>query len=314
MHAESSATLISLGANEILMSKTATLSPVDPTVANAFNPKENNTSLGISVEDVTSFFKLAKDEATVGIKDEANMTEVFNSLTRKVHPLALGNVKRSHTQIRLLSKKLLESHLEDGERDHIEKIIDELTEKLYTHYHLIYREEAKVFGLTNIKDADVDEEKLLWAIYKDYEVEMKLKDIFDGNAFLGADNEKVLETTTVFIESTERSSAFKVKQKLRRALNPDPNHRFQVLINSKQFSSTTTNLKTQLLNIKTNATTVNAQLAGLIAATPGLNAVSASLTAINTQVDTLVRDLKEDLDVSDLKMFTESIVMEIGWV
>jgi len=60
VHCHSAGTLIALGADKIVMTKTATLSPIDPTVANAFNPKENNAPLGISVEDVTSFIALER--------------------------------------------------------------------------------------------------------------------------------------------------------------------------------------------------------------------------------------------------------------
>lgn len=313
LHAHSSATLISLGANEIIMTKTASISPVDPTVANAFNPKENNASLGISVEDVTSFFKLAKDTDRAGITGENNLTEVFKTLVDKVHPLALGNVKRSHTQIRLLSSKLLQLHLVGEERKKIEGIIDELTEKLYTHYHLINREEGRAFGLENIKDADEIEEKLLWEVYSDYESELKLKDIFDVNVFLGNDDSKEFESTTIFIESTEKSSSFKVKQLIKRTLLQDPGHRLQVINSMKQYSINSSNLKSQLIQLKTNATQLNAQVTNLLGTNPNLNQVLPVLNNINGQIDGLISSISDDLDITDLKIVVETIVKRIGW-
>ena len=50
----------------------------------------------IGVEDVTAFLKLVKDE--VGITHEDELVQTFIALTEKVHPLALGNVQRSHSQ------------------------------------------------------------------------------------------------------------------------------------------------------------------------------------------------------------------------
>src|SRR5207249_2164856 len=38
--AHSSGTLLALGADEIIMTRYATISPIDPTVANAFNPQD----------------------------------------------------------------------------------------------------------------------------------------------------------------------------------------------------------------------------------------------------------------------------------
>ena len=56
----------------------------------------------ISVEDVTAFFKLVKEE--VGITHEDELVQAFISMTDKVHPLALGNVQRSHNQSRLMAR------------------------------------------------------------------------------------------------------------------------------------------------------------------------------------------------------------------
>lgn len=52
--AYSAASLLALGADEIVMHPFAELGPIDPTVSNDFNPVEQNTGrrLGISVEDV----------------------------------------------------------------------------------------------------------------------------------------------------------------------------------------------------------------------------------------------------------------------
>lgn len=218
VHAHSAATLISLGADKIVMSKTASLSPIDPTVANAFNPRDNNQYLGISVEDVASYFALARIE----IKSENNLTEVFKILAEKVHPLALGNVKRSHSQIRLLARKLLMLHIAETASKRIDGIVDELTERFYTHNHSIFREEAKKIGLDGIvADATDEEEGLFWDLYRSYEEDMKLKEFFDPNVFLGSDAERTLDTSTVMIES---KYFFKVhdKTKINQGINSRP--------------------------------------------------------------------------------------------
>ena len=314
VHAHSSATLISLGANEIVMTKTASLSPVDPTVANAFNPKENNASLGISVEDVTSFFNLAKDKDRAAINGENNLTEVFKSLVDKVHPLALGNVKRSHTQIRLLSKKLLGLHLSGDETSKIDGIVDELTEKLYTHYHLIYREEAKNLGLSNVVKSDGPEEELLWKIYKDYESEMKLKEIFDLPAFMGVEKNKEFENTTILIESTESSSAYKIKQTIKKILAQDYNHRLQVAAAMSQYSINAANLKTQISQIRLNASQVAAQITSFIQqGNQQFAGILSNLQAIENQTSTLINSIANDLDITDLQILYEGLIQKIGW-
>ena len=62
-HAFSAATLIALGADEIVMHKMGCLGPIDPSVANGFNPQnpqQPGQLLPISVEDVTAFFQVSE--------------------------------------------------------------------------------------------------------------------------------------------------------------------------------------------------------------------------------------------------------------
>jgi len=67
--AHSAATMIALGADEIIMSDLSELSPIDPSTANIFNPqdpKNPQARIPISVEDVMAYFDLAKNK--FGIK------------------------------------------------------------------------------------------------------------------------------------------------------------------------------------------------------------------------------------------------------
>jgi ClpP class serine protease len=319
LHCHSAATLIALGADKVIMSKTGTLSPIDPTVANAFNPKDNNTPLGISVEDVTSYISLAKDKKRVGIKSENNIKEVFRYLATKVHPLALGNVKRSHTQIRQLAKKLLELHQKNESAKKLDKIVNELTENFYTHNHSIFRDEARnQIGLKSITDASLEEESILWDIYKSYENELKLNDLFDINVLLENEDEKILETTTVLIESSEASSAFKVKQIIKRTLVPDSNHRLQVISQNEQNKLNMRNLKAQLINIQTNINHLRQQITQIIATNaalaPNLTQINTSYQNIENQIVNIQSNIKDELNLSDLKMNFESKLVFIGWI
>jgi ClpP class serine protease len=91
----SAATLAALGANKVIMHPMGMLGPIDPTVNGPFNPSEPadpGQRLGISVEDVAAYISLVKED--VGITHEDELVQAFNLLADKVHPLALGNVKR----------------------------------------------------------------------------------------------------------------------------------------------------------------------------------------------------------------------------
>ncbi|NLJ99803.1 MAG: hypothetical protein GX318_01020, partial [Clostridia bacterium] len=142
--AYSAGTLIALGANEIVMGKMGELGPIDPSVANSFNPQDPNNPVAkipVSVEDVSSYITLAMEIGQ--LKGQEQLVSVFSHLVNKVHPLALGNVQRNYALIRSIARKLLRLHMSAENEDLIKDIIDNLTEKLYAHNHMISRREAR---------------------------------------------------------------------------------------------------------------------------------------------------------------------------
>lgn len=177
----SAATLIALGANEIVMHKMGCLGPIDPSVGNIFNPPHpsNPGQLApISVEDVSAFFKLVKDE--VGITHEDELVQAFIALTDKIHPLALGNVQRSHNQSRLMAQKLLRLHMLSESQEHeITQITENLKSNLFYHGHPINREEAKKDLKLKVVVPSAEVELLMWELYLQYEESLKFSEPFN---------------------------------------------------------------------------------------------------------------------------------------
>jgi len=219
--AHSAATLISLGADTIYMTKMATLTPIDPTVANPFNPSDPNNptaKVGISVEDVTAFIQLAKDQ---GIKDAAQLTQVFLALTNHVHPLALGTVQRSHSQIRHLARELLKLHMPaEEETSRIEDIVKTVTERLYTHAHTIGRREAAQIGL-KVSTAPPGLDRAMWSLFEAYVKDLEMFDPFNPDAMLGGADSKPLALERAYIESARHTDVF-VSEGMLRKLPPGP--------------------------------------------------------------------------------------------
>ena len=145
--ARSSGTIISLGADKIMMTKQATLGPIDPSLNSPLNPQNpqipNNPQarIPVSVESIQGFFDLAKDE--LKLNDEKNLKDVLLNLAEKVHPLVLGNVYRSRTQIQMVARKLLQKQLGADKAEQIEKIISFLCSDSGSHDYAIYRNEAR---------------------------------------------------------------------------------------------------------------------------------------------------------------------------
>ena len=94
--ARSTGTLMCLGANRIIMTKQATLGPIDPSVNTPLNPTIPNAGpqarVPVSVEAIKGFLELAKHE--LKLKDNKALADVFKVLAEKVHPLVLGDVYR----------------------------------------------------------------------------------------------------------------------------------------------------------------------------------------------------------------------------
>jgi hypothetical protein len=178
----SAATLTALGADRVVMHPMGMLGPTDPTVSNPFNPPHPQNPaqlLGISVEDVASYITLVKDD--VGIRHEDELVKAFGYLADKIHPLALGNVKRATAQSRMMGGKLLRQKPADGSLDEreLEEIIDKLTSQLYFHGHPINRREARdELRLTFVEDAEPDVEHAMWQLYEAYAEEMRMEQEF----------------------------------------------------------------------------------------------------------------------------------------
>ncbi|MEK9153132.1 MAG: hypothetical protein AAB723_00860 [Patescibacteria group bacterium] len=214
--AHSAATMISLGADEIIMSDLSELSPIDPSTANVFNPPDPLNPQGkipISVEDVMAYFDLAKNK--FGIKNDAELAKIFSKFVEanpQIHPLALGNVNRAHNLIRILAKRLLKSHKSPMKEEEIDKAVDYFTEKLYSHQYFIGRKEAKEdLGLKAVTSAGDELSKAMTDLYEEYAKEMELGVLWNPENELG---QNAMQNTKgykiAFIESAEFSNFFEL--------------------------------------------------------------------------------------------------------
>ena len=220
--AHSAATMISLGADYIVMSDLSELSPIDPSTANIFNPSDPTNlqnKVPISVEEVMAYFDLAKNK--FGIKDDESLTKVFNKFTESnpsIHPLALGNVNRTYNLIRRLAERLLKSHKMPQKDDQIARIVKYFTEELYSHQYLIGRKEAKEeLGLSNVVYADVDLSNSMTELYDIYKKEMDLGKMWVPENEIGVNaSQNKREYKIAFIESANLAKHFNITMEFRR--------------------------------------------------------------------------------------------------
>jgi len=213
--AHSAATMISLGADEVVMTDLSELSPIDPSTANVFNPadpKNPQNKIPISVEDVMAYFDLAKNK--FGIKWDGELSKVFIKFIEanpQIHPLALGNVNRTHNLIRILAERLLKSQKNPMTEEEIQKTVDYFTEKLYSHQYFIGRKEAKEdLGVKTVVDAPADLAKIMTELYEEYVKEMELDKPWNAEMELGNNFQTRKDHKIAYIESENVANYFEL--------------------------------------------------------------------------------------------------------
>jgi hypothetical protein len=184
--AHSAATVIALGADEIIMTKKGELGPIDATlITGPHNPIDETTKnrLPLSVEDVTGYFSLLK---RFGCERPDETMEGFRELSKKVHPLALGAVYRTLEETKLVGLRLLITRAEPFSEEENHEIIKKLSSELYSHSHAITRTEAVRFlGLKQVKPAeDYQIDKEMWQLYTAYRDYFELDKAFSPEEYL----------------------------------------------------------------------------------------------------------------------------------
>lgn len=198
--AMSAGTLISLGANKIVMTKQAALGPIDPSINHPLNPvvpTAQHVRAPVSVEEVRGYLDAA---AELKITDGAHLAQVLIDLSNKVHPLVLGQIFRSRSQIRFLATKLIKRQVADGPKS--KKIIDFLCAESGSHDYTINRREAAELGLKIEKPGDALY-KLLRQLHLSYVDELKLLDPYNPHTLLANQPVADYSLPRAVIESTK---------------------------------------------------------------------------------------------------------------
>lgn len=182
----SAGTLICLGANKIIMTKQATLGPIDPSTNGLLNPvvviNNQQIKVPVSVEHVNGYLDMAKNDFK--IKKSSDLKEVYLKLSEKIHPLSLGEVYRSKAQIQMLARKLLKN--QNIEERNIKEIIKFLCSDSGSHDYTINRKEVKDGLGLNMEKPDQALYDIIKAIYDDIENELELRTPYQPATLLGS--------------------------------------------------------------------------------------------------------------------------------
>src|SRR5439155_1977631 len=233
----SGGTLVTLGAKRIILAPLAELSPIDPTTGNQFNPvdpAEPKNRLGISVEDVRAYKDFVMDppgnesgeKKLTGEQQLAREGFRLDRLTAQVHPLALGNVHRVLQQIKQLAVNLLDLHPVKGEDK--EKIVTALTQKFYSHLHMINPDEARSILGERVDRASAPLATAMDNLLRAYEDTFKLRQTFFLSSYLEDKQESEVRFIGGVVESRTWSYLFETKATIRQVTRPPQNVQVQI--------------------------------------------------------------------------------------
>lgn len=198
--AQSAATMIALGADEVVLGRKGELGPIDPSLS-----VQRQGAGGaliddrINVEDVMAYVQFVRDKA--GITDQSGLAAALAALTEYPGPLILGTIYRTHSHIRSVAERLLESREAPFDDQKNQLLINTLAERTYAHGHAIGRNEAAEMGLP-VVSPEPELERLMWELFVEYERALYLNDPVDPVAYLNGAEERSEPVTLALVEST----------------------------------------------------------------------------------------------------------------
>jgi hypothetical protein len=176
----SAATMIALGANEIVMGPMAYLTAVDTSLTHDLSPLDrDNNRVSVSLDELTRVIRLWRAE-----QGESHENP-YKALFGQVHPLVIGAVDRAESLSIMICKELLAHHIRDEATAN--RIAHVLNSKYPSHSFPILIEEAQRIGLV-VHRMSPEVNRLLLKL-NEYYSEMGQKATTDFNEIRSHSNE-----------------------------------------------------------------------------------------------------------------------------
>jgi hypothetical protein len=173
----SAATLLALGADELIMHPHGNLGPTDSQII--IQRKKPGTQeveqLHFGSEDLLGFLEFARSR--VGLTDQEHLRVLFEKFCAEVGTISVGVSMRSSRLSLSLGEKLLEMHMGEGHAK-AKALAEALNKNFFHHSYAVGREECRRLGLPVAPD-NAQLEDLIWRIWRDVEVELEIRRPFD---------------------------------------------------------------------------------------------------------------------------------------
>lgn len=174
----SAATLLALGADEIVMHPCGNLGPVDPqiTVPRHKPGSSEKEYIQFGSEDLAGFLRFVRDN--VGLSDQEHLKSAFELFCKEAGAVPIGVAARAAQLSASMCAKLLGMHMKDSEAQKARTIAETLNTKFFHHGYPVGRKEAQEIGLKVILPEE-KLEQLMWNTWLDLEAEMQCRTPFN---------------------------------------------------------------------------------------------------------------------------------------
>lgn len=164
--AASAATMLSLAADELIMTPLAYLTAVDTSLFHPLNPRDaHNEPVQIELDEVKRAIKMLTEGQA---SQNNNPHEIYKTIFSYIHPVALGAVERSTNLSEMICLDIMEVRRKNPLTNEVKtKIIQKLNSSYPYHGYPIPRHKARELGLTVI-DSDKELDDLLWNLINIY--------------------------------------------------------------------------------------------------------------------------------------------------
>jgi hypothetical protein len=224
--ANSAATLLALGADEIVLGRQGELGPIDPIMSiqrvapgpggGQGTPVQDN----VNVEDVMAYVKFTRERA--GLSDQQALVTGLSKLTDRLDAVALGSAYRTHSHIRDVARRMLLSRSKPiGEQD-MATIIETLAERVYAHGHAIGLRDAEQIGLP-AKGAEDALDDAMWRLLNVYENDLKLLEPIDPAVATAGQDLYTEQSVISVVETTAGGHEFAGETQIRAMRQVPPN-------------------------------------------------------------------------------------------
>ncbi len=168
--AKSAATMIAIGADEIVMGPTSELGPIDPLVKHPIYE-----DMWIPVQSIRMCIEFMEERITKS-EDPNLMASLLYPIADKLDPWIIGDYEKLIKASYQYAEALLEKNMFKNNKEKARLVTRTMTEKYFSHGYCINRHEAKEELGLNVVQAEGDLWEIIWALYLAYDDYMQEKD------------------------------------------------------------------------------------------------------------------------------------------